>query len=154
MFDAYFKSIILNPQFSCQVFAWGSNECGQLGFDDVEERRIPALVPALSGTESRTGGTETRTAQIACGQQHSAAVLEGGELLTWGCGRSGQLGHASEPSRQAPRRVQALADVFCTQVSARKVEKVTVLFFGPSGQLGHGPNPATKALQRTCFIRR
>lgn len=101
------------------MFAWGANECGQLGFDDVEERRIPALVPSLSGTG---------TAQISCGQQHSAAVLEDGAVFTWGCGQVGQLGHASESSRQSPRRVQGLAGVFCVQVSLRLFLSLLRLF--------------------------
>jgi len=51
-----------------------------------------------------------RCAAIACGEEHSAVVSEGGALFTWGSGRNGRLGHGAEGDRaeQSPRRVLGL----------------------------------------------
>lgn len=50
------------------------------------ESKFPKAIPALSAY---------RVVQVACGDQHSAAVTSHGDLFTWGRGIEGQLGHAS-----------------------------------------------------------
>ena len=44
---------------------------------------------------------------VACGEEHTAAVTEGGGVYTCGIGECGQLGHRDEESQLAPRRVPA-----------------------------------------------
>ncbi|KAK1941892.1 Ultraviolet-B receptor UVR8 [Phytophthora citrophthora] len=71
------------------VFSWGIGRSGALGhglnaheqtFDSVAS---PMEVLALKGR---------RVMQIACGDMHSAALLQNGELLTCGLGEYGRLG--------------------------------------------------------------
>ncbi|ESO96806.1 hypothetical protein LOTGIDRAFT_231645 [Lottia gigantea] len=66
-----------------QVFTFGLGSRGQLGNEDVEERKEPQEVDALSGISIKT---------VSAGGWHSIAVSEDGDLYTWGWNESGQLG--------------------------------------------------------------
>lgn len=46
---------------------------------------------------------------IAAGHAHSCVVLENHEVLTWGCGKSGKLGHGDGRSLLQPERVRIIA---------------------------------------------
>ncbi|KAK1861699.1 hypothetical protein I4F81_004280 [Pyropia yezoensis] len=66
------------------VWAWGSNEFGQLGVGAAGDTRpSPVAVAALAGVV---------VAAVSAGDRHSAAVTSGGAVYTWGCGADGQLG--------------------------------------------------------------
>jgi len=43
--------------------------------------------------------------EVSCGSGHSAAVMENGEVYTWGDGRYGALGNGSLENRYCPTRV-------------------------------------------------
>ena len=48
-----------------------------------------------------------RVSEIACGENHSAAVLQDGQLFTWGSGDMGKLGHGRVTRPQMlPRMVR------------------------------------------------
>ena len=64
------------------VVAWGDDREGQLG-NGVQENAVLAPVP-VNGL--------TGVAQIAAGEQDSAAILQTGELLTWGMNNAASLG--------------------------------------------------------------
>ncbi|CAG0920580.1 unnamed protein product [Notodromas monacha] len=77
-----------------QIFAWGSNTAGQLGFGKADESCVskPTFLRAFGGK---------RVVQIAAGDQHSVALVESkfeflclqtGELFAWGSNNHGQLG--------------------------------------------------------------
>jgi alpha-tubulin suppressor-like RCC1 family protein len=62
---------------------------GQLGrphwsgmVEDRDDHFLPTEIPDISGV-----------AQVACGKQHAAALLDDGTVWTWGRGSSGQLGN-------------------------------------------------------------
>lgn len=58
---------------SClQVYAWGQNNCGQVGSGMSTNQSLPRKVNSLIGAK--------RTISIACGQTSSMAVLENGEV--------------------------------------------------------------------------
>jgi alpha-tubulin suppressor-like RCC1 family protein len=57
-----------------KVFSWGSNDCGQLGHGDTEDRRVPTKVESLD---------ELVITKISCGYKHTAALTDKGEILTW-----------------------------------------------------------------------
>ncbi|XP_074030404.1 HECT and RLD domain containing E3 ubiquitin ligase 4 isoform X3 [Leptinotarsa decemlineata] len=67
-----------------QVFTWGSDYHGQLGQSLGENvQPIPKMVRALA---------TYHIIQICCGQRHSVALANTGEVLTWGANSFGQLG--------------------------------------------------------------
>mmetsp|Transcript_26937 Transcript_26937/g.75892 ORF Transcript_26937/g.75892 Transcript_26937/m.75892 type:complete len:1891 (+) Transcript_26937:162-5834(+) len=66
-----------------QVYAWGANDCGQLGIGSVRSSGTPNLVEGLWAIPVR---------QLAAGHSHSAALTCNGFLFTWGRNSDGQLG--------------------------------------------------------------
>jgi len=56
------------------VFAWGFNEKGQLGLGHRFNQEQPQLVTALQGAH---------IVKLACGEQHSLALSDAGQVWTW-----------------------------------------------------------------------
>jgi len=69
---------------------------GQLGLGDRFTREAPVRVTALEGH---------RVVRVAAGQQHAAAVTDGGKLFTWGGGTFG-IGHGDVHDLLTPRQVE------------------------------------------------
>ncbi|CAM9211439.1 unnamed protein product, partial [Choristocarpus tenellus] len=65
-----------------EVFTWGEGKFGRLGHGTERNQLVPRMVEALMGKKVR---------HVACGGFHSAAILETGELYTWGGGEHGQV---------------------------------------------------------------
>ncbi|GMH07974.1 hypothetical protein Nepgr_009814 [Nepenthes gracilis] len=84
-----------------QLWNWGANSNYELGRGDKVGGWQPRPVYALEGV---------RTIQIACGGYHSLALTEDGEVLSWGHGGHGQLGHSSIQNCKIPTRIEAIAD--------------------------------------------
>ncbi|XP_058070540.1 ultraviolet-B receptor UVR8 isoform X2 [Magnolia sinica] len=130
--------------------AWGYNECGQLGRGFTCEglqgaRILNAYVRFLDEAPELV-----KITQVSCGEYHSAAISESGEVYTWGLGSMGQLGHCSLQSADKellPRRVVALdgmvvKDIACGGVHTCAVTVKGALYAwggGQAGQLGLGP---------------
>ncbi|KAG5408213.1 hypothetical protein IGI04_004532 [Brassica rapa subsp. trilocularis] len=74
-----------------ELYMWGKNTSGQLGLGKNAARvvHVPTKVQALNGITIKT---------VALGSEHSVAVTDGGEVLSWGGGGSGRLGHGHESS--------------------------------------------------------
>ena len=83
---------------------------------------------------------------VACGSLHTVVLTRDGSVFTFGCGRSGQLGHrgAHEESQAAPRRLEGV-DSPVVGITAGEDHTVLItaagaaLSFGRNhhGQLGH-----------------
>ena len=74
-----------------QVYTWGSGEYGRLGHGDESRQPAPKMVETLHGK---------MVVGIAAGGFHTAAVIDNGNLFTWGGGYFGQLGHGDENDRK------------------------------------------------------
>ena len=50
---------------------------------------------------------QLRVCSLSCGPEHTLALCEGGEMMSWGCGNDGRLGHAATSSAMQcfPRRI-------------------------------------------------
>ena len=77
----------------------GRNLEGQCGQADTPVVAEPTEVEGLTGLAVRN---------VQGGRAHAAAVLETGEVLTWGCGHSGKLGHGGGGSSPTPTRCSYL----------------------------------------------
>ena len=65
------------------LHAWGAGKNGQLGTSrSVPYEPLPKMVSFKYALD-----------QVACGDQHSAAIDDRGRVFTWGLGDAGQLGH-------------------------------------------------------------
>jgi alpha-tubulin suppressor-like RCC1 family protein len=122
------------------IYSVGSNSEGQLGIGDMDvlEKNAPVLIESL---------VVHRPSQVACGQEHSASVMENGELYTWGRGKRGALGNRKSLSCYEPRHVTFAEATGIKQVScgrdhtlAIEAEEGFVYGFGANshGQLGVG----------------
>lgn len=83
------------------VYAWGSGKDGKLGLGDVAYcpyfERDNAGQPFVAAPHlvTQLATRNTVVTQVSAGSAHSAAVTESGEVFTWGCGKSGKLGHGA-----------------------------------------------------------
>mmetsp|Transcript_17810 Transcript_17810/g.41947 ORF Transcript_17810/g.41947 Transcript_17810/m.41947 type:complete len:753 (-) Transcript_17810:62-2320(-) len=75
-----------------QVWTWGRGDYGQLGHTVLKPKTVtvPALVEGLLGMP---------IAKAVAGDNHSVALSLYGQLLSWGRGNFGQLGHSSKPNQ-------------------------------------------------------
>ncbi|KAG5879075.1 hypothetical protein JTB14_023898 [Gonioctena quinquepunctata] len=87
-----------------QVLTWGSDYYGQLGQNMGENiQATPKIVKALA---------KYHISQIACGQRHSVALANSGEILAWGGNNFGQLGIGQiSNSESTPREVVSLKGI-------------------------------------------
>ena len=81
-----------------QVFVWGCNYWGQLGFGDE------ALYKMITDPTELIAPDGTTWAQIVCGVHNTAAVSNNGEVFTWGSGIGGNLGHGDLDERAVPTK--------------------------------------------------
>ncbi|XP_057524912.1 uncharacterized protein LOC130804483 [Amaranthus tricolor] len=114
---------------SGEVFTWGSNREGQLGYASVDTQPTPRRVSSL----------KVKILAVAAANKHSAAVSESGEVFTWGCNKEGQLGYgtSNSSSNNTPRLVEYLKGRFFTTVSASKYHTVVLGADGEVFTWGH-----------------
>ncbi|KAK2182866.1 hypothetical protein NP493_331g00003 [Ridgeia piscesae] len=91
-----------------EIFAWGQNNCGQVGTGSTSNQPTPRKVTACIG--------HRKAVNIACGQTSSMAVLDNGDIFGWGYNGNGQLGLGNNVNQPNPCRVAGLTGVFITQV--------------------------------------
>jgi len=86
-------TVTVFPQY--QLFSWGFNSSGQLGFNDTVNRSSPVQL-----------GTNTNWSVInSVGTGLSAAIKTDGTLWTWGINNNGQLGHNDVAPKSSPVQV-------------------------------------------------
>lgn len=88
-----------------QLFVWGSNTSGQCGLENNSSAiyQEPKIVKSLATKQ---------IVQIACGQFHSLALTNSGELYSFGSNLHGQLGLGFESEKVVkPTLVKSLAGV-------------------------------------------
>ncbi|OEH73698.1 rcc1 repeat-containing protein [Cyclospora cayetanensis] len=104
------------------VFAWGSNEFGELGLGadgmGISCLNIPKPIASLQG------GFYTA---VACGSNYSVFVTKNGKALSFGLNTHGQLGHGTHsPREDSPSLVRVstpLCAVSCTDTRAVALSK-------------------------------
>uniref|UniRef100_A0A7N0U0P0 RCC1-like domain-containing protein n=1 Tax=Kalanchoe fedtschenkoi TaxID=63787 RepID=A0A7N0U0P0_KALFE len=103
-----------------ELYLWGKNLNGQLGLGKKSENIVftPTKVDCLNGITIR---------MVALGSEHSIAVTDNGEALSWGQGDSGRLGHGhnssflgflKSSSEYTPRLIKSLEGVKVKFVAA------------------------------------
>lgn len=126
-----------------QLYVWGRGNEGQLGLGDYRPRTVPALLKSLG--DQTTG---TTVLQVACGGAHTIALVDNGDVYTWGSNDEMQLGLGSTFGRKVnrPELVAELGNKGVLRVAAGKnfsmalTESGDVYSWGAGGslQLGHG----------------
>jgi len=82
------------------VWAWGSNNFGQLGDGTNEDRIAPVQVIGLKDIIA-----------VASGSWHSLALDKNGAVWAWGSNHSGELGDGTNESKSIPVKVKELEDI-------------------------------------------
>ncbi|KAI3721894.1 hypothetical protein L2E82_32913 [Cichorium intybus] len=112
-----------------EVFTWGSNREGQLGYTSVDTQATPRRVSSL----------RSKIVAIAAANKHTAVVSDSGEVFTWGCNKEGQLGYgtSNSGSNYTPRLVEYLKGKVFIRVSAAKYHTVVLGADGEVFTWGH-----------------
>src|SRR5439155_12431699 len=84
-------------QLDGTLWSWGSNNHGQLGLGDTDDRWFPDLVSSISHVAAVAGGT-----------YHSVAAKSDGTVWAWGYNNYGQLGDGTTTQRTTPVQVSGL----------------------------------------------
>lgn len=96
------SQVVTGVEHSCaltsngDVWCWGDNVFGQLGFGRFpdgkayEKSAVPVRVTLLTAAESKAG---LKAVQIACGRNHTCALLSDGNVRCWGDNYFGQAGY-------------------------------------------------------------
>ncbi|XP_023655081.1 RCC1 and BTB domain-containing protein 1 isoform X1 [Paramormyrops kingsleyae] len=92
-----------------EVFAWGYNNCGQVGSGSTANQPTPRRVSSCLQNRVATG--------ISCGQTSSMAVLDNGEVYGWGYNGSGQLGLGNNGNQLTPCRLVGLQGLCVLQIA-------------------------------------
>ena len=119
------------------VYSWGYGDDGKLGHGNQEHQMLPKEVEALRGRQ---------VTMVSAGGSHSLALTASGEVLSWGGGYYGKLGHGDEENQLRPKVVEALQGTRVVQISGGNIHtlalaedgKVFSWGDGGNGLLGHG----------------
>ena len=122
-----------------------TGEDGKLGHGNKTGSETPRLIESLRTRE---------VIDIAAGGSHSACITVQGELLTWGKGRYGRLGHGDSEDQTRPKVVDHLrgyrvVDVACGSGDSQTLcltDNGWVWSFGDGdyGKLGRGGSEGCK----------
>ena len=92
-----------------ELYSFGKNYNGCLGIgenwkesdnylDEEGDAYIPLKIPFFTKNN-------LKVAKVACGDSHVIALTESNQVLTWGCGEHGRLGHGDEDDRLEPTEI-------------------------------------------------
>ncbi|KAL4469467.1 hypothetical protein ABPG74_004720 [Tetrahymena malaccensis] len=122
------------PQYNGIVYIWGNGKDGRLGIEGEKPFKFPQIISNL------------QACQVSLGYHHSACISTQGQLLTWGRGNRGQLGHSSFENCILPTPVNffikmSIVSVSCGWQHTLALNNEGRAFswgFGEDGQLGLG----------------
>jgi alpha-tubulin suppressor-like RCC1 family protein len=123
---------------------WGRNNVYQLGDGTVTQRTSPVNVVGLGANASA----------IACGYQHTCALLSSGVVQCWGGNEYGQIGDNTTTNRVRPVNVSGLTEM-AVSIGAGHYHTCVVLISGSvmcwgrnqNGQTGNGTTTATGGIR-------
>jgi alpha-tubulin suppressor-like RCC1 family protein len=95
------------------LWAWGSNEHGQLGDGTANSRNTPVRI-----------GMAANWASVSTGWSHTVAIRTDGTLWAWGSNWMGQLGDGTSISRNTPVRIGT--DTNWSSVSTDSMHNVAI----------------------------
>jgi alpha-tubulin suppressor-like RCC1 family protein len=130
-----------------QVYSWGLNNYGQLGNTSKLTNSTPKILHGFGGK---------KVIDVACGDTFCLALTSEGEVFSWGCGSSGQLGQGNSMDLSAPRKISTpwrAVSISCGEAHAGTVNESGQLFMfgsGRDGQIGrgsHSESPLSNRLQ-------
>ncbi|XP_066285129.1 uncharacterized protein [Branchiostoma lanceolatum] len=124
------------------VYTWGKAHLGRLGHGHLlgDSGYVPPMrVETLSIQQ-------VQVMSVSCGQDHTLALCENGQVYAWGSSTYGQLGLGDWDRQTHPTLVTQLKDLFCVSVTTGQYHsaaldgegRVWTWGWGVHGQLGQG----------------
>ncbi|XP_044285375.1 probable E3 ubiquitin-protein ligase HERC4 isoform X2 [Varanus komodoensis] len=137
------KVVLLDCEATHLLILSSEGKLSEHSIEAGEVKSKPRLLKELGGRQ---------IIQIACGDNHSLALSNGGELFAWGQNEHGQLGldtqarNPSNPGSKEPRLVQTLEGIPLAKIAAGSAHSLALSVFGTVfswgknafGQLGLG----------------
>mmetsp|Transcript_19224 Transcript_19224/g.59166 ORF Transcript_19224/g.59166 Transcript_19224/m.59166 type:complete len:402 (-) Transcript_19224:32-1237(-) len=130
------------------ILTWGDGTDGQLGHYPFSTSGLMKQYLELSPRELE-GLPALR--DVACGQNHTLAVDDGGRVWSWGKSDYGKCGHGDDKDCPEPKIIEALAGVDVAAVACGETHSLAVdsdgrayswgwggSWISGGGQLGHG----------------
>ncbi|XP_061649320.1 RCC1 and BTB domain-containing protein 1 isoform X4 [Phyllopteryx taeniolatus] len=128
-----------------EVYAWGYNNCGQVGSGSTATQPHPRRVSGCLQNKTAVGVVCGQTSsmavvdngEIVCGYAHSLALTDEGVLYAWGANTYGQLGTGNKSNQLSPvqimsekGRIVEAAACHSTHTSAAKTQSGQVYMWG------------------------
>ena len=88
------------------AWAWGYNNCGQLGDGTTTQRNTPVRVKTPDRNTYPDLPKDFTYLQVSAGQYHSLALGSDGNAYAWGYNEDGELGDGTTTQRNTPVRVK------------------------------------------------
>lgn len=92
---------IIGTKLDGTIWAWGQNNCGQLGDNTTINRSSPVVLNGFTGW-----------VQLSTGQCHSVGLNYAGNILSWGYNGLGQLGINNTTTQLSPVRERSLTETW------------------------------------------
>gem|GEM_PF-2365762 len=131
---------------SAMLVSWGYNGYGQLGDDTITDAAAP--LPVLHGAIP----TDQPVVSVVCGDSHSVALTEYGDVYAWGYNSYGQLGNSANATSKVPVAVSALGSKAVAvaagadfSLALTEAGKVYAWGYNLFGQLGNGTTTNSNA---------
>ncbi|XP_022104478.1 X-linked retinitis pigmentosa GTPase regulator-like, partial [Acanthaster planci] len=113
-----------------KLYTFGENEFGKLGLNDDSDN---------SNTPQNVSLIKERVSRVSCGNSHTAAVTDNGDVYTWGDGSSGQLGHGpSILGLKIPQKIMKLSRRNCRDVECGESHTAVITDSGSLYMCGDG----------------
>ncbi|ANW17172.1 RCC1 domain-containing protein [Streptomyces clavuligerus] len=132
-----------------QVYSWGDNSYGQLGNNRTgDDRILPDRVQGLP-----------KVKQVSAGCDFSLALLESGEVYSWGRGMYGQLGNGDYAVSSVPVQVTDLTNIVSIDAGCHhalaQTNANTVKSWGYNlyGQLGNSTNVSSSKAVDVAWLK-
>ncbi|PNH00658.1 E3 ubiquitin-protein ligase [Tetrabaena socialis] len=111
-----------------ELWSWGGNRDGKLGYAGVDTQPTPRRIDFRG-----------RAVLVAASDRHSACLTSAGEAWTWGSNQEGQLGYGTNNSANnpTPRLVEAMKGKALVALSVSKRHSVVLSAEGEAFVWGH-----------------
>ena len=109
-----FHTLALDKEGNVYSWGWGGSflsGVGGLGHGDDSTQISPKLIDTF-------GREHVRIAQVDCGELHSLALTDDGELWAWGNGEYGRLGNGTSDCSYVPEPMEFFADMNIVSIAA------------------------------------
>ncbi len=140
-----------------KAYATGRNYMGEIGNTNINTGDYTYYpVRVMAGEAGEEGEYLENVIQVSAGQHYSMALLENGEVYTWGMGNQGRLGTGETDDETTPVKIlENVKYIYAAQNVGFAVKNDGTLYcwgYNFSGQLGLGNRSLTNPPEANPYI--